>query len=57
MTITPRPTMTFGDLVAIAFDEAFRLTSDPEEAVRIATLAVAELLARRKDEATQPTAH
>lgn len=38
-----------GDLVVAAFDEAARLTADPQEVSRLATAAVVDLLQRARE--------
>ena len=49
MTNQARQTTTLGDLVAAAFDEAERWSTDPREVSLLATQAVANLLRRTDD--------
>jgi hypothetical protein len=53
----PRPTkpttrIELGDLIAVAYEEARSLTWDDNEAIRLATVAITELLASTQNDRT-----
>jgi len=52
-----RRTALLGDLVAAAFDAAARLSADPFEISRLATLAVQHMLHRGRCVAHAPAVH
>jgi hypothetical protein len=49
MKPTPDKTAQLGDLVALAFEEAQRLTSDPRRAAALAAAAIRRILLVRGD--------
>jgi hypothetical protein len=49
MTRTKKKPVQLGDLIAVAFEEAHRLTSDPRRAAALATAAIRRILLIRGD--------
>jgi hypothetical protein len=50
-------TAQLGDLVAAAFDEAARYSTDPREVSRLATQAVTDMLRRARRATRSPLTH
>jgi hypothetical protein len=54
MTTRVHKTVQLGELIAAAFDEAARHSSDPREVSRMATRAVSGMLRRARATSTSP---